>query len=195
MGLYNDAGIVGRFCAIKHTYKNYKFVNKKEAHYVSSKQYEEVLHKFYKMLSYVLITTGAPIKLPARLGEIKMMKKLVTPFMTMVNHRATINEGKKVYWDLTSTNNYKPVCMWRYATFAHRDLVRFDMVRSSIRINTYHKTHAAVRMWEFFQEKGYLIYDTYERYRISKKPFDISKAAGTKKDLTTPNNEDNNART
>lgn len=165
--------------------KSYTHLNNHKSSYnVNAKQYRDISKDFFEELAYLLITTGDVIVFPTTLGAIQAVKYRTShpekgPMM-VVDYNKTKKAGKTIYHNSLSTNGYWCRVHWyriprknrKYgARFKNSYNYRFALTRPNLRYNTYNKWNPRVRLYEFFKDKGWEIYQEkqstqYERIKL-----------------------------
>lgn len=150
--------------------------NKEDKHFMTKKQFNKVVLKFGKKLTYYLITTGRRVILPGWLGSLQMVKIFIgdrkgidyynTNKIYGEHNKLNPDNKKIIYHRNKLTKGYIPKLYWskKYARVKNRDLYSFEFTRPNRRPNSYNKKNPKISVIPFFKEKGYKIYDIYNPF-------------------------------
>jgi hypothetical protein len=165
-----------RVNSIEESFKEYPRYDKKDVKYINKKMYKQIMYLFMKKLIYKLIKTGNLIKLPNKLGSLKIyrynakaLRKHVESLgksyygVDYYNTKKLKEQGidKTVMLTNKCTNGYWWKLKWSkasHANFKHKSMYSLRLSRPNVRPNSYNKNNPELSIIPYFREIGWRIY-------------------------------------
>lgn len=162
--------------SIPESAKEYPYKDKKDSKYANMKLYKKIMYMFMKKLVYKMIKTGNLIKLPSRLGILKLYRynsdKLKKHVESMgkrfyaIDYRKTKELKEQgidriVKHDNRATNGYWWKLKWsklEHANFRHKTKYSLKLSRPNVRPNSYNKNNPKLSIIPYFREIGWRLY-------------------------------------
>lgn len=166
-----------RASAIKESYEDYEFKDRKHKFYVNKVTYSSVLKRFFEIIARELIVSGDEIVMPSRVGSLQIKK--YKPKNKQIDFHTTnkvfgernkdkpLSEWKLVYFKNRHTNGYKVKLHWSrkdHANFRNKKKWSFKFTRPNIRPNSYNNNNPEVSLVSYIMENGL---DHYHEYVIT----------------------------